>query len=689
MDSPSKRRHHSIGFKFTRALCVVIILIVLFVCLNISLHDVISQNDKYSHSYSSFDSFDLSLPSKKPRVIPFVQNIRDKHHHTDGNNGNDNNNNNNNNNKSDEKIFESNNNNHNNINSNIQDHSNNGIQKQVDNPKQKDTTGTSSSSSSSSLFSDIMISALESSEVQTSLKEYHETRSHIDNKPLVSSSSSSSSISISKYIKNGGKIPVVLLTCNRPQLLDGTLHSILQVDGISRDNLMLMQDGKLESIQKMAQKYRVEIYQNNLPPHLRGGNDGAARIATHYKWSLSKAFELRPNAPCIIIIEDDLLFSPDFYRYFEYNAALLEEDPSLMAISSWNDNGFKGKVSDKYMIQRTEFFPGLGWLLTRKLYKDELEAKWPSTHWDHWLRSASTHKGREIAYPQVPRTFHNGILGTFMDTNTHNKYFRDIDYNRKQITWSEAHAQFKDEPTYRYATASVYDARLKYLISQCHHIKSLMDLASTTTDVTTSTSGSENKKIMCIWINVDPEPPEGRVQEFQKMGGFFHIWHEHRRSSHRGVHEFYYNGKYVLLLNIYQEKRPRKTKVITFADLRPANAPIIEPNAFTSIAADNLALLNSGIKLNVVSAKDTNINCDDVCQNQSLKCDNSWFSVINDCESMKKHFNCNKCSNSMGSDQPAFLPVESKCLVSMNILQSSCSSAHKDTIRLCPCITNK
>lgn len=37
-------------------------------------------------------------------------------------------------------------------------------------------------------------------------------------------------------------------------------------------------------------------------------------------------------------------------------------------------------------LHRTEFFPGLGWLLPRELWEKELAASWPDEHWDHWLR---------------------------------------------------------------------------------------------------------------------------------------------------------------------------------------------------------------------------------------------------------------------------------------------------------------
>jgi GNT-I family len=37
----------------------------------------------------------------------------------------------------------------------------------------------------------------------------------------------------------------------------------------------------------------------------------------------------RPEAPAAIIVEEDMLFSPDFVRYFEATAPALDEDPTL------------------------------------------------------------------------------------------------------------------------------------------------------------------------------------------------------------------------------------------------------------------------------------------------------------------------------------------------------------------------
>ena len=199
--------------------------------------------------------------------------------------------------------------------------------------------------------------------------------------------------------QSGNHIPIVLLTCNRPELLTETLASLLHVKGLSKANILISQDGALPEIKAIAVKNDIQIHQNTLKPSLRG--DESTPIALHYKYSLDKAFEVFPLAPAVIIVEDDLLFSPDFLQYMEAVGPILDVDASVMAVSAWNDNGFKGHVADSYELYRTNFFPGLGWLLSKALYMNELRERWPSKHWDHWLRSPDIHRGREIVYPEV------------------------------------------------------------------------------------------------------------------------------------------------------------------------------------------------------------------------------------------------------------------------------------------------
>ena len=78
------------------------------------------------------------------------------------------------------------------------------------------------------------------------------------------------------------------------------------------------------------------------------------------------------------ILTDDLDVAPDFYAYFSSTYDLLRKDPSLWCVSAWNDNGKANLVDtkDSELLFRSDFFPGLGWMITRDLW-DELEPKWP------------------------------------------------------------------------------------------------------------------------------------------------------------------------------------------------------------------------------------------------------------------------------------------------------------------------
>lgn len=89
-------------------------------------------------------------------------------------------------------------------------------------------------------------------------------------------------------------------------------------------------------------------------------------------------------------------------------APILEKDPTLLAASSWNDNGQLDHVLDNSRLYRTDFFPGLGWMLTSKVWL-ELSEIWPEAFWDDWLRNSKRMKGRQVIVPEVCRTFNHGF----------------------------------------------------------------------------------------------------------------------------------------------------------------------------------------------------------------------------------------------------------------------------------------
>ena len=59
---------------------------------------------------------------------------------------------------------------------------------------------------------------------------------------------------------------------------------------------------------------------------------------------------------------------------------------------------YQHSCQDPSLLYRIDTMPGLGWMLTRSLYKEELESKWPmkpqKDSWDGWLRAPAQRKNR-------------------------------------------------------------------------------------------------------------------------------------------------------------------------------------------------------------------------------------------------------------------------------------------------------
>lgn len=132
------------------------------------------------------------------------------------------------------------------------------------------------------------------------------------------------------------------------------------------------------------------------------------RIASHYRFALGAAFG--QGAARVVVLEDDMEVASDFYDYFDALAPLLEKDRTLWCVSAWNDNGKALLSRNASQLYRTDFFPGLGWMLTRSVW-EELEPQWPAAFWDDWMRDPAVTAGRQCVRPEVARVRNFGQHG--------------------------------------------------------------------------------------------------------------------------------------------------------------------------------------------------------------------------------------------------------------------------------------
>ncbi|KAM0055053.1 putative alpha-1,3-mannosyl-glycoprotein 2-beta-N-acetylglucosaminyltransferase [Helianthus debilis subsp. tardiflorus] len=232
---------------------------------------------------------------------------------------------------------------------------------------------------------------------------------------------------------------VVIMACNRADYLERTINSILKyhTSVAVKFPIFVSQDGSNADVRTKAMGYDQLTYMQHLDyepvvTERPGELIAYYKIARHYKWALDQLF-YKHNFDRVIILEDDMEIAPDFFDYFEAGANLLDKDKSIMAISSWNDNGQKQFVRDPYTLYRSDFFPGLGWMLTKPTW-DELSPKWPKAYWDDWLRLKENHKGRQFIRPEVCRTYnfgeHGSSLGQFFQ-----QYLKPIKLNDVQVDW--------------------------------------------------------------------------------------------------------------------------------------------------------------------------------------------------------------------------------------------------------------
>jgi len=229
------------------------------------------------------------------------------------------------------------------------------------------------------------------------------------------------------------RFPIGIIGYNRPQLLQQSLDSLLSVPGVNVSQVTLYQDGTNVEVAAVARKMGVRVKQH-LHKHAKG-EEGAAAIARHYRWTLSSLFDDHPQAEFAIVVEDDMLFAKDFMSFFVQTAPLYKKDPSIYCITSWNDNGQRGLSLDPRVLLRTDFFIGLGWMVSRAIYKDELERRWPATQWDHWLRKDTQRKNRQCIYPEVARNYNIGKLGTHSYDSLFKRYFEGIVLNQQPAVW--------------------------------------------------------------------------------------------------------------------------------------------------------------------------------------------------------------------------------------------------------------
>jgi hypothetical protein len=141
-------------------------------------------------------------------------------------------------------------------------------------------------------------------------------------------------VSTLKY--HPSKFILGIIAANRPHYLKKLFESLQRVKYWNKNNTILFQYGDGAEVSTMCNTLGIREIKNPVIHQYNNVHltEGAQHISLHYKFTLTKLFrELYPQMEHVILIEDDMILSPDFLIYFSQVAPQLN-DPEVYAISA-------------------------------------------------------------------------------------------------------------------------------------------------------------------------------------------------------------------------------------------------------------------------------------------------------------------------------------------------------------------
>ncbi|XP_068751862.1 protein O-linked-mannose beta-1,2-N-acetylglucosaminyltransferase 1-like [Montipora capricornis] len=325
------------------------------------------------------------------------------------------------------------------------------------------------------------------------------------------------------------ELPIAVMASNRPHYLLRMLRGLQKVEGLDTRMLTVFVDGFWKEPASVTKLMGVKLEQH------AGVSKANARIAQHYKKSIHDSFEQHPNANYLVILEEDLDVSVDILSYFRQLLPVLENDESVYCISAWNDQGYNHVCNDPAMMYRVETMPGLGWVLSRKLFKNELEEKWPKPHefidWDMWTRLGSIRKGRECIIPDISRTFHFGGKGLNVGGIMQALYFE------KHAINNQAHVQMDVDKMYK----DNYEKEIHQLLSKAKTLDHSKTPCTNPEDFVPDTEG----KLFVFYIRMKVL---NDYETWLKVASCLHMWDLDSRGFHKGMWRFWLKKNHILVV---------------------------------------------------------------------------------------------------------------------------------------------
>ncbi|XP_053650593.1 uncharacterized protein [Cherax quadricarinatus] len=223
-------------------------------------------------------------------------------------------------------------------------------------------------------------------------------------------------------------VPIIVTAGTRHQYLYHALSSILAAPGARRANILVaLGDAPASTVDLLRLMNFSYVTLNDASGHndafghhnAASGHDNDAsshhndRLFRYYRQVYRLIADRYPKAPSVILLDEDIEVSPDFFSFMSQTLWLLKVDPSLYCINAHSAGGVEGLAHDERRVLRGAVQVEWGYSVTLEFVREALSV-WEATtspntlYYDFWLY-INVRRGRECLFPEVSRTLHFGM----------------------------------------------------------------------------------------------------------------------------------------------------------------------------------------------------------------------------------------------------------------------------------------
>ena len=352
-------------------------------------------------------------------------------------------------------------------------------------------------------------------------------------------------------------------------------------------------------------------------------------IAENYKLMFNLLFNSKNSKPdYCLILEDDLVLSPDALDYLNAAVGIMESDATIFTASLYNDNAYPWCASNTSFFRRIDHFSGLGFIMSKKWYRDLVIPNWNDDNvWDHNLQEVTARFNMSSIQPEVNRVLHAPYKDVISTSENQRRQFSRY---TAHVATETCHLPYNLE----YLQKGAYDQFMIKFIESASVIQNLED------------AGFYKPGDQLLYLGCKDERPcmDSLLQDHGLSGaglGFM-------------VRGAYHGTVFLRVYNVLVLIIPRSSQFFSYVsdaqlqvgDVFPVSAPgFAHLDSISRKSKGTVAHIESQYRIVVAS---DNHDCFRLCQSHALECSRAGLWLLNHRCEILQHFveDCTKCDDS-------------------------------------------